>query len=71
MVAANGKSIDRICASQYSGSLDWDWATSVWLVAGAVDWADFWLVAKRGLDGLTSTVIRVAIAADSRSYSVP
>jgi Protein of unknown function (DUF2839) len=47
------------------------------VVDGAINWAEFWLVAARGLDrwrslplGNRSTVIRVAIAPDIASYSM-
>ena len=70
MVAADDRAIVRICPSEYSICVDWDWVAGAGVVDGALDWANFWLVATRGLDSLPSTVIRVAIAADIASCSM-
>jgi hypothetical protein len=77
VVATDDYPVRRLCPRQHSRGLDRDRTVGVCVVDGAINWAEFWLVAARGLDrwrslplGNRSTVIRVAIAPDIVSYSM-
>ncbi len=51
MVAADDRAIVRICPREHPICVDWDWVAGAGVADSAADWANFWLVATRGLDG--------------------